>query len=83
MSSKRNLVTRRDFIYSSLLTAGGLTLAPMMPAWGASGTIKTWSPDTREAAIASEEWLNAAFMAANSGATVDHMNVHMGTTLQS
>jgi len=35
MNRTRNLVTRRDFIYSSLLTAGGLTLAPMMPACSA------------------------------------------------
>ena len=78
MSRIKNLVTRRDFIYSSLLTTGGLTLAPTMPAWGASGTAKTWSPDTRDAAIASEEWLNGAFMAANPGATIDHLNVPYG-----
>ena len=75
---KSRLSTRRDFIRSGLTTAGGLTLAPMMPAWGATGTLRTWSPDTRDAALASEEWLNSSFSAANPGATVSHLTVPYG-----
>ena len=77
MSNSRPF-TRREFIHSSLIAAGGLTLAPAMPAWGASGTLRTWSPDTRDAALASEVWLNEAFSAANSEASVDHLTVPYG-----
>ncbi len=50
---------------------------PPAPA-GATGTIETWSPDTRDDAIASEKWWDEAFMQANPGATVNQLNVPYG-----
>src|SRR3954469_23018696 len=71
-------LSRRDLIKYGL--AGGAALATAGYAarfadlaWAgpeaATGTVETWSPDTRPDALASEKWWDQAFMKANPDAT--------------
>lgn len=43
-----------------------------------SGTVETWSPDTRDDALASEKWWDEAFAAANPGVEVKQLTVPYG-----
>jgi hypothetical protein len=82
----RELSRRELFKYglagsAALATAGYAgRLADL--AWAgpdaATGTIETWSPDTRPDALASEKWWDAAFMKANPDATVKQLTVPYG-----
>ena len=80
-------LSRLDLIKYGL--AGGAALATTGYAgrladlaWAApeaaTGTIQTWSPDTRPDALTSEKWWDQAFMKANPGATVKQLTVPYG-----
>ncbi|MBI1880000.1 MAG: extracellular solute-binding protein [Chloroflexi bacterium] len=43
-----------------------------------TGTVETWSPDTRDDALASEKWWDEAFMKANPGVEVKQLTVPYG-----
>src|SRR5579864_7340155 len=87
MSHGREL-TREDLLNYGL--AGGAALVAgnlARPGWlqglasaasTPTGTLTTWSPDTRPDAIASEKWLDTAFSAANKGVTVNRQTVPYG-----
>jgi ABC-type glycerol-3-phosphate transport system substrate-binding protein len=80
--------TRREFVKLGLLggaaAAGylgplsGLASAASTARDAASGTIVTWSPDTRPDALKSEKWWDAAFMKANPDAKVKQLTVPYG-----
>jgi multiple sugar transport system substrate-binding protein len=79
-------LSRREFLKYGLVAGGTLAGAGTLTgfrfarvaAGGATGTITTWSPDTRPDALASEKWWDAAFMKANPGATVKQLTVPYG-----
>jgi ABC-type glycerol-3-phosphate transport system substrate-binding protein len=56
--------------------AGWASAAPLIDA--ATGTIVTWSPDTRPDALTSEKWWDAAFQKANPDASVKQLTVPYG-----
>lgn len=80
--------TRGEFLKLGLLggaaAAGFLgplaELASAAPAGAdaVTGTISTWSPDTRPDALSSEKWWDSAFMKANPGAKVKQLTVPYG-----
>jgi multiple sugar transport system substrate-binding protein len=47
-------------------------------AAGLTGTVETWSPDTRDDALASEKWWDEAFAKANPGVEVKQLTVPYG-----
>src|SRR3954447_11131927 len=57
---------KRGGLAGALLAAPGAFLAGSAAA-AASGTIETWSPDTRPDALKSEKWWDEAFMKASAG----------------
>lgn len=74
-------LTRRE-----LLSRGATTVAalPFMGSCGPGGvpdgdpdrlTLRTWSPDTRDAALASERWWHDAFVAANPQLRIEQLTV--------
>jgi multiple sugar transport system substrate-binding protein len=78
---KREEVLKYGLAGGTALVAGGLA-GPLRElahaATAPSGTITTWSPDTRPAAISSEQWLDAAFHKAYPKAKVNRQTVPYG-----
>ncbi|MDA1128943.1 MAG: extracellular solute-binding protein [Chloroflexi bacterium] len=90
----KKTVSRRDFVKATALGGGAIVLAacaaPAAPeaaapaptsapaATGMTGTVETWSPDTRDDALASEKWWDEAFMKANPGVEVKQLTVPYG-----
>src|SRR5438093_1387563 len=72
----RRELLKRGGLVGALLAAPGLLAEAAAAA--ASGTITTWSPDTRPDALKSEKWWDEAFMKANSGAKVKQLTVPYG-----
>ena len=79
-------LTRRELLLRGGL-AGAVLAAPGLLAGAASaaasGTIETWSPDTRPDALKSEKWWDDAFMKANPGAKVKQLTVATARTPRS
>src|SRR5262245_13392771 len=80
--------TRREFVKLGLIggaaAAGalgplaGLASAAGSAADAATGTVVTWSPDTRPDALKSEKWWDSAFIKANPGVKVKQLTVPYG-----
>jgi ABC-type glycerol-3-phosphate transport system substrate-binding protein len=80
--------TRREFMKLGLLGGAAATgvlgplagLASAAPSRrdAATGTVVTWSPDTRPDALKSEKWWDAAFTKANPGVKVKQLTVPYG-----
>jgi multiple sugar transport system substrate-binding protein len=77
--SRRELL-KRGSLAGALLTAPGVLggVFAGAAAAAASGTIETWSPDTRPDSLKSEKWWDEAFMKANPGAKVKQLTVPYG-----
>src|SRR5688572_19734832 len=45
---------------------------------GLTGTLESWTPDTRDDALAAEKWWGEAFVAANPGVTLEQLTVPYG-----
>src|SRR3954452_8674941 len=73
----RRELLKRAGVAGALVAAPGAVLAGAASA-ASSGTIETWSPDTRPDALKSEKWWDEAFMKANSGAKVKQLTVPYG-----
>jgi ABC-type glycerol-3-phosphate transport system substrate-binding protein len=80
----RNKLTRREMLTRGGLATGALAALPLSggcrPSDGLgtredSLTLRTWSPDTRDAALASERWWHEAFMGANPQLRVEQLTV--------
>src|SRR5579862_8490112 len=87
MSADRQFTRGRLLKYGAAggatLVAGNLPGAGWLDAVAASaatvtGTLTTWSPDTRPDAITSEKWLDSAFTAAYPGVSVNRQTVPYG-----
>ncbi|MCY3774877.1 MAG: extracellular solute-binding protein [Candidatus Aminicenantes bacterium] len=79
MGSSQKL-SRRELLGLGTMTAGTAAALSLMSGCGPDGdpdrlTLRTWSPDTRDAALASERWWHDAFMAANPQLRVEQLTV--------
>lgn len=81
-SSQR--IARRELLRRGAMIAGTAAALPFAGGCGPAGapdgdpdrlTLRTWSPDTRDAALASERWWHDAFMAANPQLRVEQLTV--------
>jgi ABC-type glycerol-3-phosphate transport system substrate-binding protein len=80
-------LSRRDLVKYGLAGSVALATAGYADRFGsvasaaleaASGTVVTWSPDTRPDALTSEKWWDAAFIKANPGVNVKQLTVPYG-----
>jgi len=79
-------LSRRDLLKYGLAAGGALAAPGVLGGFrfaptttdAVTGTITTWSPDTRPDALASEKWWDAAFVKANPGAKVKQLTVPYG-----
>jgi multiple sugar transport system substrate-binding protein len=76
----RRELLKRGGLAGALLAAPGAVggLLAEAAAAAASGTITTWSPDTRPDSLKSEKWWDEAFMKANAGTKVKQLTVPYG-----
>ncbi len=77
-------ISRRELLRRGAMIAGTPAAFPFVGGCGPGGapdgdpdrlTLRTWSPDTRDAALASERWWHDAFMAANPQLRVEQLTV--------
>ena len=77
-------ISRRELLRRGAMIAGTPAALPFVGSCGPGSapggdpdriTLRTWSPDTRDAALASERWWHDAFMAANPQLRVEQLTV--------
>ena len=79
-SQRLSRLSRRELLSRGTMTAGTAAALSFMGGCRPDGdpdrlTLRTWSPDTRDAALASERWWHDAFMAANPRLRVEQLTV--------